>query len=333
MNSSIRNEDPVRRADAVIELWNKCLGDAFPLSRRLFLQQMRLDKDERILFTAWDEAGQNLLGAILAKRATRPGPDGAVPPCGFISFVTVAPEAQGRGLGGELLHKAEQWCRDKGATVIHLGSDYFHFFPGPPFDDSAPSRDSRRFFTLHGYQEGTIEEDLITDIALLAPVPADKTRQRGDSGFCFALCEPHLRPRVYEFFDRAFPGRWNNEIREAFSAGMRDRDLGLIVRQPDSSVVGFARIYDSESPILGPGLYWRALLGPCPGALGPIGVDASFRGLGLGLNLLHASLTELKRRGVRNTVIDWTDLGPFYAKLGFAPWKRYVTMKKELCDA
>jgi len=29
-------------------------------------------------------------------------------------------------------------------------------------------------------------------------------------------------------------------------------------------------------------------------------------------------------------VIDWTDLGPFYARLGFKPWKRYAMMCKSL---
>jgi len=64
--------------------------------------------------------------------------------------------------------------------------------------------------------------------------------------------------------------------------------------------------------------------------LGPIGVSASVRGKGLGLALLRLCLEELAKRGVEATVIDWTDLGAFYAKMGFIPWKAYRYCKKAL---
>jgi predicted N-acetyltransferase YhbS len=149
-------------------------------------------------------------------------------------------------------------------------------------------------------------------------------------GYYFSLCSPSLRPAALDFLSRCFPGRWESEISEAFSASMRDEDLGLAIREADDAVVGFARIGDLGSPLIWPGLYWRSLLGASPGSLGPIGIDPAFRGFGLGLDLLRASLAELKRRGVRNTVIDWTDLEDFYAKLGFVPWKRYRVMTKSL---
>ncbi|HWP68625.1 MAG TPA: GNAT family N-acetyltransferase, partial [Rectinemataceae bacterium] len=152
-------------------------------------------------------------------------------------------------------------------------------------------------------------------------------------GCYFSLCDPSRRAAVLAFFARAFPGRWEREISEAFAAGMRDEDLALLVRKADNSIAGFARICCADSHLLSPGLYWRGLLGPDAAALGPIGIEASSRRQGLGMSLLRRSLAELKLRGARKTVIDWTDLDGFYAKVGFIPWKRYVGMEKSLTTA
>lgn len=330
MDYAINTEDPLLVKNELLSLWNRCLGSEFPLDTRLFVQQISLDRDLHVFFTARDEASGMLIGAVLAKRAMRPNLNGEIPARSYISCILVAPEFQHKGIGKNLLKTAESWCRHQHAATIALGSDYFHFFPGPPYNATAESDHAIAFSEASGYTKGTIEEDVIANVQSLdIPLPP-ASRTTKAPGFHIACSAQELRPRIFDFFIRAFPGRWNNEIHEAFAAGMRDEDLVLVIRDSDQSVAGFARIYDEESPILGPGLYWRALLGPNPGALGPIGIDAAYRGLGLGMDLLRAALAELKARGIRNTVIDWTDLGAFYAKLGFVPWKRYVMMQKKI---
>jgi len=330
MDYEINAEDPLVGKNELLSLWNRCLGREFPLDTRLYAQQLSLDRDVRVFFTARDTSNGMLIGAVLAKRATRPNLNGEIPARGYISFILVAPEFQHMGIGKNLLKTAESWCGQQHAAIIALGSDYFHFFPGPPYNVSAEADQAIAFFEAFGYTKDTIEEDVIADVQSLDIPLLSASQATRAPGFHIACSAPELRPRIFTFFIRAFPGRWNNEIHEAFAAGMRDEDLVLVIRDSDQSVAGFARIYDEESPILGPGLYWRALLGPKPGALGPIGIDAAYRGLGLGMDLLRAALGELKARGIRNTIIDWTDLGAFYAKLGFVPWKRYVMMQKKI---
>ena len=330
MDYEINAEDPLVGKNELLSLWNRCLGREFPLDTRLYAQQLSLDRDVRVFFTARDTSNGMLIGAVLAKRATRPNLNGEIPARGYISFILVAPEFQHMGIGKNLLKTAESWCGQQHAAIIALGSDYFHFFPGPPYNVSAEADQAIAFFEAFGYTKDTIEEDVIADVQSLDIPLLSASQATRAPGFHIACSAPELRPRIFTFFIRAFPGRWNNEIHEAFAAGMRDEDLVLVIRDSDQSVAGFARIYDEESPILGPGLYWRALLGPKPGGLGPIGIDAAYRGLGLGMDLLRAALGELKARGIRNTIIDWTDLGAFYAKLGFVPWKRYVMMQKKI---
>ena len=314
----------------IVNLWNSCIGDVFPLDERLFAQQALPEQPTSALFIARNAPTNPLAGAALAKIWTEKDEEGARSigrTTGYISFLLVSPHERRKGLGEELLVRAEAWCVAHGASVIRLGTDNHHFFPGLPVDDSPRSTAAMRFFTEHGYVAGNIESDLIADLAAVElPLPPETTF--GVPGYHFSLCAEQRRPAALRFLARAFPGRWHREIGEAFAAGMADTDLCLALRDDDDLPVGFARICDGESAHLSPGLFWRELLGPKPGALGPIGVDASCRGKGLGIGLLRASLATLKSRGVRNTVIDWTDLTGFYGKLGFIPWKRYMALSK-----
>jgi len=332
MDYTINTEDPLLIKNELLPLWDRCLGKDFPLDMRLYTQQLSMDRDVHIFFTARDIPSNMLIGAILAKRAVRSNPNGEIPRKSSISFIMVDPEFQRKGIGVKLLKRAETWCRQQNAATIALGSDYYHFFPGPPTTATIESNPAIAFFEAFGYSKGSIENDVIADLHnLTIPLPPE-SRITKAPGFYIACSSPELRPRIFDFFNRTFSGRWNNEIHEAFSAGMRDEDLVLVIHESDNRVVGFSRIYTEESPILGPGLYWRKLLGPNPGALGPIGIDAEYRGLGLGMDILRGALAELKARNVRNTVIDWTDLGSFYAKFGFVPWKQYVMMQKEIAQ-
>ncbi|MHB0895998.1 MAG: GNAT family N-acetyltransferase [Spirochaetales bacterium] len=319
-------------AESVISLWNDCMGDSFPLDDRLFRQlALAGEMDEKALFVSRREGQEPISGMALAK-LTRGGRQGTARPEAHISFLLVSPREQKKGIGGYLLEAAERWCRENGATSIHLGSDYHHFFPGVPLDDSPRSRSAIAFFSKKKYVNQTIELDLIADLSinsLLSPSDEDDVKLNA-AGARFALCAPWMRAAVLDFFARSFPGRWEQEISEAFSSGLRDEDLALLTRKADNTVIGFARLCSSDSPLLSPGLYWRGLLGPNAAALGPIGIDAAYRGAGLGLILLRKSLGTLKARGARNAVIDWTDQERFYARVGFAPWKRYQGMMKNL---
>ncbi|MCX7026605.1 MAG: GNAT family N-acetyltransferase [Spirochaetes bacterium] len=306
----------------LLELWNKCLGPSFPLDARLLRQRIAVPGVEPALFAIQGLRG-SLSGAAVVKR---PASDAPNPSTSYISFLLVAPECRGKGMGSRLLEESESWCRLKNAQRLRLGSDPGHIFPGFPVEDSRESSAARIFFKTRGFIDEGIEEDLIADLgtmdlSLAASLPP---------GLECSPCKPRLRGPLDVFLASSFPGRWRADIAQGFASGTRDEDIVLLVETASETVQGFARIGDSSSPDLIPGLFWRPLLGPLPGALGPIGIAASLRGRGLGLELLRRSLAELKSRGARNTVIDWTDLGPFYARLGFVSWKRYLMMSRPL---
>lgn len=326
--TELRTFDPLARADALLGLWNDALGDRFPLDDRLLGQQLRLCSDERLCLGAFDSGGR-LVGAALAKRSSRPGPDGSVPATGCLSFMLVAEGARRRGLGSALLGRCEAWLSERGALRLHLGRDPYHFFPGQPLDGSPGSEALAAFLDARGFEPGNAEHDLVAVLGKL-DLPALARRSPLAPGFRVRPYEASLRAGVEAFFLRCFPGRWRLDTLEAIAAGMRGGDLLLLEEEASGSVVGFSRIYDGGSPVLGPGVYWRGLMGGHPGGLGPIGVDESRRGRGLGLALLRVSMEELAGRGVRTMVIDWTDLVDFYAKMGFSVWKSYRLRSKRL---
>jgi GNAT superfamily N-acetyltransferase len=315
-------------AQEVVRLWNICLGDAFPLDETLFRQQVLPGQDASLLLIARRDSDGVLAGVVLAKLWSEVGQcvEGRRS-TGYISFILVAPSERNKGLGGKLLDLAEGWCRDRGASSVRLGSDNRHFFPGLPMDNLPRSVAASTFFSKRGYVLDRIESDLIADLAVI-DLPSSPEAAFSTPGYHFSLCSRELRPAVLAFLSRAFPGRWYREISEAFAVGMADEDLALALR--DGAPVGFARLCTGASAYISPGLFWRSLLGASPGALGPIGVDPSCRGQGVGIGLLRGSLAALKGRGIRNTVIDWTSLVEFYGKLGFAPWKQYACMGKPL---
>ncbi|MBL8965941.1 MAG: GNAT family N-acetyltransferase [Spirochaetaceae bacterium] len=297
-------------------------------------QQLRLEKDETLFLAVRgqdspDAARSGLAGMLLAKRAARPGADGAIPARGNISFVVVDEAARRRGIGSALMERAETWLRERGARTVRFGADSHHFFPGAPVDASPASAALEAFLAKHGYRSEGLEQDLAADLGALDLAGLER-RAPLAPGYRIRRWEPALLEATVGFLRRNFPGRWLSDCLEAIDAGMRGEDLLLLEDAATRSIVGFSRVYDRRSAVLGPSVYWRGLMGDSPCGLGPIGVDAERRGLGLGLALLRASMAELARRGGRFMVIDWTDLGDFYGKFGFKPWREYRLYAKAL---
>ena len=64
---------------------------------------------------AW--SGERRLGYI----HMRPGKDGVTEePCGYVSLLALAKEAEGQGLAHRLMQAAEDWARDRGYRLLSL---------------------------------------------------------------------------------------------------------------------------------------------------------------------------------------------------------------------
>lgn len=319
-------EAEARTAD-LVRLWNSAVGNEFPLDERLLRQQLRLDTDPRRCCAFINPDG-SMAAAALVKRAARPGPSGKVPETGYLSLLVVDARHRRAGLATALMADARTWLSSLGATTMRFGGDHYHLLPGRPLESGNGYEALSAFTKAQGFVGEHEEYDLQADLGVTALPGANSVAEAAHEGgrYRFRPYQPVERDAVVAFMSRNFPGRWTHEAAEAIDAGMKPCDLMLAVDSTDGAIVGFSRIYDEASTILGPGVYWRGLMGKHPGGLGPIGVDATRRGAGLGLGLLSRCVDELRSRGVGTMVIDWTDLVDFYGKLGFTIWKRYEPM-------
>ncbi len=313
--------DPFVMEEAVLSLWNAELATSFPLDSRLYRQIVGSGESKPVLYTLGGEAGLDAFALVRGD--------------GHLSALLVRSDARRQGLGSALLCQIEEDLRALSVSKLVVGADYLHFFPGAPeccSDDLGYSAQTSSalsaFLDSHGFDRGCLEYDLRADLNDL-DLDALGAKVLTPEGFEVVPYAADFDAETDAFFGRCFPGRWCKEFQDARAAGSLEKTLLLLVTE-GGSVAGFCRIFATDTPILGPSVYWRALLGEHWGGLGPIGVDDDYRGRGLGLYLLHRSLLELSRRSVSQMVIDWTDLVDFYAKMGFEIWKSYRKWDKTL---
>jgi GNAT superfamily N-acetyltransferase len=312
--------------EAMVGLWNVEMGADFPMSERLFRQNVlgmpSFEPDDILLVTE----GEKLLGFVVTKpgRQFEPGLWFG-PEDGWVNSIVVERSHRRKGIGTALLGRAEAYLRSLGARRIFLGTDLHHFFPGIPVQYEA----AQAFATARGYTLGGIAHDLWRDLTDYE-VP-ERVREVLERESPTVQIRPGTREDMTgfaKFMADEFPGRWRWECLHFLEQGGDPAELTLLFE--DGQVAGFSQTYSYRSPVLGSNVMWHPLLGERFGGLGPIGIAERLRGRGLGLALLCESVADLKRRGVERMVIDWTGLVDFYGKIGFTVWKSYRHAEKGL---
>jgi GNAT superfamily N-acetyltransferase len=308
-------------APDVVRLWNKALGEQFPMTLRLFRQNTEGAPSYRADDSTVVVADGQVISYILTKRFreqdTLLQSEGAT---GWIEALVVDPAWQRQGVGRDLLAWAVYKLRSEGAQKILLGGGVRHFLPGVP----AGPGSAQDYFARAGFVATSTVYDLRGSLRGFTAPPSASTAVAAAGG-SVTPCRPDDVLDLSAFLLAEFPGRWRFDTQCFLSQGGAPQDI-MILRQ-GTRVTGFAHIYHRRSAYLGSPIAWHRLLGRAYGGLGPIGVAKEVRGKGLGLALLQLSLQRLAGLGVADAVIDWTTLTGFYGHAGFTPWKAYVHMQ------
>ncbi|MBP1995974.1 GNAT family N-acetyltransferase [Paenibacillus eucommiae] len=308
----------------LLELWNRELGEQFPMRERLLRQNCFEDVNllEAGSWLAVDEsAGNELRGFVVSKKWTDRREGIEFPEdTGWIQALLVDSRYRGRGIGSDLIDLAEQALKEQGASKIELGNDlHRRMFPGIPL----PNIEAVRWFERRGYKDFATITDLlrIYEEAESMELPALE-------GVTIRFVHAAERERIESFLHKHFPGRWDYLTRQYWEHGGTGREY-MIMEQGDE-LIGFCRVNDSHSPLLTQNIYWAPLFADELGGLGPLGIDPAFRGKGYGAAIVQAGIAMLRQRGIRSIVIDATQIADFYEKLGYRIWRKYGMYRKLL---
>ncbi|MCB0824580.1 MAG: GNAT family N-acetyltransferase [Armatimonadetes bacterium] len=201
-----------------------------------------------------------------------------------------------------------------------LGQDHGHIFPGAP--DDWP--ELNYVLESSGFQtQERVSVDVEANLQDLewslwmAPLIISDWRVR--------RATPSDERELFNFMHTDFPGRWEYDVFQKCSRKREHEDIFILT--DGFAVEGFAytQSFATTKTLPIAGGVWHQSLGEKWGSLGPIGVSQKVRGQKLGGALLAASLNEMKKSGVEQCIIDWTNLINFYAKFGFKPTRNYIT--------
>jgi GNAT superfamily N-acetyltransferase len=298
--------------DGICELWNREIGIDFPLRTRL-LRQNSLNHPDFLSegsFVVQEESSHCTVGIIISK-VRRLG-------VGYISVLLVDSRYRNLGIGGNLLRLAEKALKDAGMDSISLGGDFGHFFPGVP----SQYVQMKQWLENRGFVQRGTTYDLLGDFR-------DKMLAQDELGSEVAISAAGEADRedLLAFMNLNFPGRWEETTNTYFASGGTGREFILL--RKSGKIIGFCRINDDYSPILAANQFWSPCFQEPCGGIGPLGIEAAYRGYGYGKAVLLAGMRELKERNHHLMAIDWTSQIDFYARSGFSIWKTYHPYSKE----
>ncbi|CAM4184623.1 GNAT family N-acetyltransferase [Lederbergia lenta] len=308
------------RITDMVKLWNKEIGQHFPMREELF-EQNSMD-DENVLESGSGIAlNQNdeVIGFVVSKRWQEDIDVKMNKETGWIQVLIVDSEYRRQGVGVALLEKAENALKLAGVVKITFGSDPWHYFPGLP----SGFEDTIRWFGKQGYKKDMETYDLIAhyEDEIESEMPEQKEVE-------FMMLKAEEKDQFIDFMHRTFPGRWEYEAIQYFKKGGTGREFVVLKRKGE--IFGFCRINDIHSPFIAQNVYWSPLFNTPLGGIGPLGVDPSIRGNGYGLAIVEAGVHFLRNRGIHSIIIDWTEFIDFYEKLGYEAWQKYESYSKEL---
>jgi GNAT superfamily N-acetyltransferase len=282
---ALRALDPPDDRPLLERLWDAALGPVWPLAPGA------LDIARHGLVAEEDGAG---LGVVV------------VDPAGSIPLLLVDPAHQRRGAGTRLLDGAMERLGELGAATVGLGSggdDYL--WPGVP--DDLPA--AVGFFAARGWRYRHTVIDLTADLRGYR-APAGVLERPAAVGVSIDVLAERDRAEVLAFEAATFPD-WVVWF-ERLDASV------LVARDAAGAVVGTLLFRGPPDATV-----YAPMLGLDAGTIGCVGVAEAARGAGVGTAMVARASELLRELGTGTCHIGWTRRERFYARVGYAPWRRY----------
>lgn len=307
-------------ARLVLDLWERAMGDTYPVSDRVFLSRTcgRTTYEPGDAVVA-EENGQ-IIGFIMVELGRKCN---TVPEQASIMTLFVDPAHQRQGIGSAILRVMEEKLRGLGVERVSFGGSQNRFWTSLPEDFEA----GRSFLEHHGYiiQDDKPASDLVWPVEGYTMTP--KSRQRLDeAGVTKASVRSEEALSFLEFEEREFRG-WVPQYLQMLAAG--DQENILVMRR-DSEIIGAVAAYTPKSRWRSPNLVWERVHGASMGGLAAVGIAGAWRGKGLGAAICEAAALHVQAHGGTCCYIDWTGITPFYERLGARVWRTFHPASKTL---
>lgn len=308
---------PIRGEDfyPALELWNET-RQRDPITSRFFKRKIFLDvcfDPEGYLLA---ESDGKLCGYVYVVRRLRSLDNDNAPLStdGWINGYGVLPNAPAE-TSGLLLDAAVAFARKHGLKKLSA-TPYSPFYFTQGFDTKHETLYIQQFLAA-GY---TIrDESYARDINLLeytVPESLKEARRKAEAdGFGFSGLSNELLIPFWDYMNRYQGAGWRIRIRELLYDN-DDLDRVRVVTY-QGEVIGFCVFHDPDGS---------------PERFGPFGVREDFRGRKLGQILLADCLYEMKKRGLHNVWMQWTEndntAAAVYNKAGFYVSRSHVILDK-----
>lgn len=299
----------------VVALWNEELA-ADPITVSKFRQQALFDDnfDSDLCYVALED--ERVTGFLLATKRKFPYLErGTEPERGWINVMFVAGEYRRKGIGTQLLLRAEADLKDRGAKNITLAAySPGYFFPGVDRENYA---ESAAFFEKHGYVPGKTSYSMCKDLHGYRLPEETKVRieKAKEAGFRFEMFCYQYAVELLNFARDEFGGGWKRNC--------------LLTMQNDRAEDCMILVLDREDRICG---FCTRMIDGNPLRFGPIGTADRVRNKGLGSILFDLAQLEMEKRGIYHLYFVSTDEPGrrFYERHGVHVFRTFVDYKKDL---
>ncbi len=308
---------PYRGADepALLELWRSALP-ADPIDRATFRRKVLLDPNFDPGWLLLAERSDRLVGfcLVLIRRAPLEKV-GMQPEAAWISAFGVHPSVRRQGIGGALLERAMDLCRQASRQFLTVAAYIPNYFV--PGVDVARYADGVEFLGRRGFEE--LDRPIAMDTALvgrdLSPFTGRAEALASERGVEVGCLRPGELPALMGFLQEHMPGDWVRHARELLldiCRGNGDFDQFTVARHK-GEIVGYCQ-FDGEH-------------------FGPFGVRDGLQGQGIGTVLLAVCLQAMQDRGLHTAFVLWTsdaNADKVYSRFGFRESRRFSVRRRRL---
>ena len=299
----------------VVKLWNReLLSD--PITVFKFRQQALFDDnfDSELCYVGLEE--ERVVGFLLATKRKFPYLErGTEPERGWVNVMFVDAACQRKGIGTQLLLRAEEDLKARGAKNITLAAySPSYFFPGVDVENY---KTGVKFFEKMGYQSGKVSYSMCKDLHgfHLSSEAIEKLKTANEAGFHFEMFTYKYAIDLLNFARDEFGGGWK---RNCLLTMQHDRaeDCILLVLDQENKICGFCARMIDENPM----------------RFGPIGTAERVRNHGLGGILFDLAQLEMEKRGIHHLYFVSTDEPGrrFYERHGVKVFRTFQDYKKDI---